>query len=548
MVRIGITEAWGSEIRSTLGASLNNRFNAFLTGLGVTMLLQSSSATALLVSSFSAQGILATTTALAIMLGADVGTTLVAQVLTFDLSALSPALIAIGVAMFTYADSGRLRDVGRLLLGIGMMLLALKLVLDASLPMRDSAIVQQLFMALGEDLVLAVLLAAVIAWASHSSLATVLLVITLAGNGVLDMTVAFAFVLGANIGSAIPPIVATFNENRIARQPPLGNLLFRVFGVLIALPFIELIANWLSPLEISNARQIANFHMCFNIALVLVFFPLIDRMDALTARLLPEDGTVADEMEPRQLDRGAFETPLVALVNAEREVLRMGELVERMLRNAFIALKKNDYELACHTRAMDDVVNDFYDSVKLYLTALARERLGENESRRCTEILSFATNIEHIGDIISGDLIENIMHKKLLTRSKMSLQDREDLNDLYEPVLTAFQLSMSVFTSGDLALARQLLAKKYKFVKREKKAVLNHLQKLQEDSSYDSRLSALQLDALRDLKRINSHLTAVAYPILDEAGALRSRLRGGKLKRAGKAKLRPTNKPSTSRE
>ena len=548
MVRIGITDGWGSEISSTLGASLNNRLNAFMAGLGVTMLLQSSSATALLVSSFSAQGILTTATALAVMLGADIGTTLVAQVLTFDLSALSPALIAIGVAMFTYSDSGRLRDLGRLLLGLGMILLALQLILAASMPMRDSLVVQQIFAALGEDLILAILLAAVIAWASHSSLATVLLVITLAGNGALNMPVAFAFVLGANIGSAIPPFIATLSANRTARQPPLGNLLFRVFGVLLVLPFIDLFAHWLSPLEIGNARQIANFHMFFNIALVILFFPMIDRMDRLTARLLPEDGAAPDEMEPRQLDRGAFETPLVALVNAEREVLRMGELVERMLRNAFIALQKNDYALAEQTREMDLVVNEFYDNVKRYLTALSRETLGEKESQRCTEILNFATNIEHIGDIISGDLIRNIMGKKLVPGGKMSSQDREDLDYLYEPLLTAFQLSMSVFTSGDLALARQLLARKYKFVKREKKAVLNHLQKLQEDSGYDSRLSAMQLDILRDLKRINSHLTAVAYPILDEAGALRSRLRGSKVKRSRKPKISATNKPSVSRE
>ena len=544
MVRIGISDGWGSEIRGALGTSLNNRFNAFLTGLGVTMLLQSSSATALLVSSFSGQGILTTATALAIMLGADIGTTLVAQVLTFDLSVLSPVLIAVGVAMFTYSPGGRTRDVGRLSLGIGMMLLALQLILAASLPMRDSIIVQQIFVALGQDLALAVLFATVIAWASHSSLATVLLVITLASTNALNITVAFAFVLGANIGSAIPPFIATLSANRTARQPPLGNLLFRIIGVIIALPFIDLIANSLSPLEVNNARQIANFHMFFNLALVILFFPFIDRMVKLTELILPEDVQIADESEPRHLDRGAFETPLVALVNAEREVLRMGELVERMLRNAFVALKKNDYELAQSTRELDLVVNDFYDNVKRYLTALAREPLGEKESRRCTEILSFATNIEHIGDIISGDLIHNIKGKKLVTRSKMSLQDREDLNNLYQPVLLAFQLSMSVFTSGDTALARQLLAKKYKFVKREKKAVLNHLQKLQEDSNYDSRLSALQLDVLRDLKRINSHLAAVAYPILDDAGQLRSRLRDKRPKDSEKTDVNHSGKTS----
>jgi phosphate:Na+ symporter len=522
MVRIGISDAWGSEIRGTLGASLNNRFKAFLSGLGVTMLLQSSSATALLTSSFSGQGILTTATALAVLLGADVGTTLVAQILTFDLSALSPVLIALGVAMFTYSSAGRARDIGRLLLGVGMMLLALQLILGASLPMRESVIIQQIFVALGEDLLLAVIFAAIVAWAAHSSLATVLLIITLASSNALDITVAFTFVLGANIGSAIPPFIATLGATRSARQPPLGNLVFRVCGVLIALPFIGMIANQLSTLEIDNARQIANFHMLFNIALAVVCFPLIDRMVSLTERLLPEDAEESDDMLPRHLDKSAFETPMVALVNAEREVLRMGEIVERMLRNAFIALKKNNYELAQKTREMDQVVNQFHDEVKLYLTALARETLGEKESKRCTEILSFATNLEHTGDIISGELIQNILQKKLVTRTRMSLQDREVINDLYQPVLASFQLSLSVFTSGDVQMARQLLAKKYKFIKREKKAVLDHLEKLRDDATYDSRLSALQLDVLRDLRRINSYQTAVAYPILEAAGQLRS--------------------------
>ncbi len=524
-----MSESWGSEIRSALGASLNNRFKAFLSGLGVTMLLQSSSATALLTSSFSGQGILTTATALAILLGADVGTTLVAQILTFDLSALSPLLIALGVGLFTYSSGGRTRDIGRLLLGIGMMLLALKLIVTASLPMRESLIVQQIFVALGEDLILAVIFGAIIAWASHSSLATVLLVIALASTKSLDITVAFSFILGANIGGAIPPFIATLGANRTARQPALGNLLFRICGVVIALPFVSMIADGLSPFEISHARQIANFHMLFNIALAVLCFPLINQMVALTSRMIPEDKKVIDEMQPRDLDRGAFETPLVALVNAEREVLRMGEVVERMFRNSFIALKKNDHQLAKRSRKMDLLVNQYYDNVKRYLTALARETLGEKESRRCNEILSFATNLEHIGDIISGDLIRNILRKKLVPGSKMSPQDRKDINNLYQPVLSTFQLSLSVFTSSDIAMARQLLARKYKFIKREKKAVMNHLQKIRDDSHYDSQLSAMQLDVLRDLRRINSYQAAVAYPILEEAGQLRSsRLRRSK--------------------
>ena len=546
MVRIGVSDGWGSEIRHILGASLQNRFSALLSGLGVTVLLQSSSATALLTASFSGQGILTPACALAILLGADIGTTLVAQILVFDLSALSPLLIAAGVSMFTYFPGGRARDLGRVVLGIGMMLLALKLIIAASLPMRDSEIVQQIFVSLGQDLVLAVLFAAAVAWASHSSLATVLLVVSMASTAAMDLGVAFAFVLGANIGGAIPPIVATLGASRGARQPPLGNLLFRLCGVVIVLPFVDPVTRALLSLELADARLIATFHMLFNLALAILCLPFIDRMVTLTGRLLREDESTDDAMQPRNLDRGAFETPLVALLNAEREVLRMGEVVERMLRNSFVALKKNDVELAKRTRDMDLLVNNFYDSVKRYLTALAREPLGAKESERCTQILSFATNLEHIGDIISGDLIHNILRKKLAAHGRMSLQDREDINSLYRPVLQAFELSLAVFTSGNVAMARQLLARKYKFIKRENRAVMNHLQKIRDDAHYDSRLSAMQLDVLRDLKRINSHLTQVAYPILDNAGQLRKRLRSEKSVKRQESRTSRPGKATTS--
>jgi len=290
------------------------------------------------------------------------------------------------------------------------------------------------------------------------------------------------------------------------------------------LPLLHYFAGWMDDFTTSPARQIANFHLAFNIALAILFLPLINHMARLTEQLLPEEEE-SDEYLPRNLDKTALESPQVALVNAEREVLRMGEIVERMFRNTFIALKKNDIELAKRTRTMDQVANRFYDEIKLFLTRLSRESLGEKESKRCNEIMAFATNLEHIGDIISVDMIDSLMRKKLSKRAKMSLQDREDLNNLYQPVLNSFNLSLNVFTSGDIGMARQLLANKYKFIKLEKQAVVNHLNKLREDLTYDSHLSAMQLDVLRDLKRIHSHLTAVSYPILEAAGQLRSRLR-----------------------
>ena len=537
MVRIGITDAWGSEFRSALGASLSNRFKAFFAGLGVTVLLQSSSATALLTASFSGRGMITTAPALAVLLGADVGTTLVAQVLTFDLSALSPMLIILGFGMFSFFTGGRKHDIGRLLLGIGIMLLSLKLILGASMPMRESEIVQLMFSSLGNDLILAVIIAAIAAWLAHSGLATVLLIITLAGSGVLEPGVAFAFVLGANIGSAIPAVVGTLGANSTARQPPLGNLIFRICGVVMVLPMVGFVAQWLAQSDVGIARQIANFHMFFNIGLSIMFLPFIHQMAKITQKMLPEEETDSNQVRPMHLDKSAFQTPLVALVNAEREVLRMGEVVERMFRNTFVALKKNDVDLAKRTREIDLVVNQFFEEIKFYLISLSRESLGEKESKRCNEIMAYATSLETIGNIISGEMIDNLLHKKIHTRAKMSLKDRENINELYQPVLRSFNLSLSVFSSSDIALARQLLAKKYKIIKLEKQGVVSHLKNLREDSTYDPNLSALQLDVLRDLKRINWHLSALAYPILEQAGQLRSRLRSND-KKQGKVKFK----------
>ena len=528
LVRTGITDGWGEAIRQRLGASLEHRGRALLTGLGVTVLMQSSSATALLASSFCGQGILSAATALAILLGADIGTALVAQILGFDLGALSPILIALGVALFTYSAAGRRRDLGRVLLGIGLMLLALQLIVAASLPMREAPVIQQIFAALGNDLLLAVLFAAAIAWASHSSLATVLLVMALAATGALELPLAFAFVLGANIGGALVPCLATLGANREARKPALGNLILRGTAALLVLPLVGPAANLLSPLQLGAAHQIANFHLLFNLILATLALPFIHRVVAVAERLLPPDREGAGETRPRHLDRAAFATPLAALVNAEREVLRMGEIVETMVRQAFEALRKNDSDLARQSHEADEIVNRFYDLIKLYLTALAREPLGEEESRRCNRILAFATDLEHIGDIVSDSLIDNILRKQVAPGSRLSAEDQAALDALYYPLLQAFQISFNVFSSGDVRIARQLLAHKYRFVKRERRAVQDHLEKIRREASYDARSSALLLDLLRDLKRINSHLTAVAYPILDSAGQLRSRLRGKK--------------------
>lgn len=522
MVRSGVTDTFGGSVRQFLGWSLSNRFKAFMAGLGVTMLLQSSSATAMLATSFSASGLMATSPTLAVLLGADVGTSLVAQALAYDLSLLSPVLIAIGVMLSMGHSGGKRRDLGSIFVGLGLMLLALKLIVAASSPMREAEAIQTIFSALSDDPIMAIIVAAAIAWMAHSSLATILLIMSLSSTGIVSQALAFSLVLGANIGAAMPPIMATMHAKPEARRPPLGNLLFRIGGALVVAPFMDNLLAWTATQNMGGAQLVVNLHTAFNLLLAAIFLPLVGTMAKITEALLPEQQQYPDQQAtPSHLSESELDSPPVALANAAHDTLRMAAVVESMFDSTCSALINKDQSLAITTRAKDDVLDNFYDEIRVYLTRLSRRQLGEEDSQRCAEILTYSANLEHIGDIVSINLLDNMIRKKIQREPTLAHINTDHIEALFQPVRDTFSLSFSVFMSNDVTLARQLLARKYKFRNIERKAQRMHLEQLQSSDQQTGDASTFYLDLARDLKRINSHLVAVAYPVLDKAGQLR---------------------------
>ena len=521
MVRTGMTRGFGSNIRKFLGRNLNNRFKAFAAGLGVTVVLQSSTATCLLASSFAGRSLVGTVPALAVLLGADVGTTLVVQILSFDLSLLSPVLLLVGVILFQRLSGGRQRNLGRICIGLGLMLLALKLIVAGSAPLRSSEIAEVLLSSLGNEPVLALIVGALITWMAHSSLATVLLVISLTSAGVMPLPVSFALVLGANLGGALPPIVATLGDGAIARRPPLGNFLFRLTGCIIALPLIGFAIELMPLIETAPARQIANYHTAFNLCLAVLFLPMINAMATLTRSWLPEKPEDETEIGPRRLNRPALDTPPVALAAAGRELVRMGDVIETMLRDTFEAMRSDDKVLAKQIEIRDDIVDHFHEAIMRYLTELSRESLGDEDSTRCTNTMIFSTNLEHVGDIIVLNLLE-LVRAKIKKKVDFDPADKADQQHLTDQILENMRLSFGVFISGDLEAARQLIDQKTAYRDMELAAIETHLERIRLGSTELGEASSIHLDLLRDLRRINSHLTSVAYPILDHAGELRS--------------------------
>ena len=519
MVRTGVTRAFGAGLRRALAAGTQSRVSAFAMGVVVTGLLQSSTATALMTVSFAARNMIAVAPALAVMLGADVGTTLVAQVLSFDLGWLSPVLILAGIVSFMSSDGGRPRHLGRVGIGLGLMLLALKLIIAASGPLRDAPALAVVLAPLSAEPVLAIILTALLTWLAHSSLAVVLLVMSLAVGGIVELPLAFAMVLGANVGGAIAPVFVSLRAPAVARRVPLGNLAMRFLGCALLLPLLGLVTPYIQVLDSGVARQVVNFHTAFNLAVALLFWPLIDPLAAILARILPEKQDGDDVLQPRHLDEGALDTPAVAIASAARETLRMGEVVEQMLVRSIDALRHDNIKLVHEIEAMDDDVDRLHEAIKLYLTRVSRTELDQAEGRRHIDVLTFTTNLEHIGDIIDKNLME-LANKKIKKRLAFSEPGFAEICDFHAHVVENMGLAFSIFMAGDVRMARQLLSRKVTMRDAEQRTAAQHLARLSEGRPESIETSSLHEDIIRDLKRINNHLTSVAYPILDAAGEL----------------------------
>jgi phosphate:Na+ symporter len=546
LVRTGILRVFGANLRNILAKSVSNRLTAALSGMGVTALVQSSTATALIVSSFVGQGLMSLTSALAVMLGADIGTSVMAVVFSLDLSWLSPLFIFVGVVLFISRQSTTVGRIGRVLIGLGLMLLALRLVTQSASVLTQAPAVKALLGTLSSDLLLEIMVGGVLAVLSYSSLAIVLLTATLATTQVVPIDVALGLVLGANLGSGLLAVLTTLNANIETRQVPLGNLIFKVIGIAMAAPFVTL---WLSSMRqwVSEpAALVVLFHLTFNVVVGCIFIGLTQVVARWVGRWLPkpEKSTVAGRQ--RHLDVTALATPSVAISCAVREAMHQADVVETMLIGVLSVIKNNDRKLAQDLQKMDDTVDELYSDIKYYLTKISREALSDKEGRRWTDIISFTINMEQIGDIVERVLLD-VEEKKINKGREFSEAGLTEITGLHTRLIDNLRLGMSVFLNGNVRDAQRLLEEKTRFSDLEREYAATHLARLAVNTLQSIETSSLHLDLISDLKRINSLICSVAYPILDSAGALApNRLRHSVLDVQQMAASVPTSAPDST--
>jgi phosphate:Na+ symporter len=520
MVQTGIQRAFGANLRSFLGTALSTRFKAFLAGIGVTAVLQSSTAAGLMVTGFVASGLVELVPALAVMLGANVGTTLIVQLLSFKVAEAAPVLILIGVLMFRRATAGP-RDFGRVLIGLGLMLMALHQFVGMFAPYEDAPSFRMIFGAVSTDPVLDVILAAGLTWAAHSSVAIVLLAVSFAANNTVPPDAAFALVLGANLGSAINPLLeGVTSADPASKRLPVGNLVNRIIGVAVGLLLLPTISPWLVTFVPDNGRAVADFHTAFNVALALIFFPLLGPYAALLRRWLPTRVNPSDPALPLYLDPAARETPVIALGAAAREALRLADVLGSMLSGLRDAFARADRRQISETKRLDDVLDNLNTEIKSYLISIDPEALSDADHRRVTEILTFATNMEQAGDIVDRDLL-GLINKALKRGVAFSREGEAELVAMLDRLSNNLAAAASLFMREDERGARLLVAEKEVFRRLEAEATASHFDRLRAGRLETAETSSLHLDALRDLKRINNHLiAAAAYFVLESKGVL----------------------------
>jgi len=521
IVRTGILRVYGTALRRLLGQNMANRPLAFLAGILVTAVVQSSNATAMLTTSFVGQGLMSLTPALAIMLGADVGTAVMSRVLTFDLSWLSPLLIFLGVVFFLSRKQTRLGQMGRVGIGLGLIVLALQLIVEAAAPITQAKGVQVLFASLTGDILLDALVGALFAMVSYSSLAAVLLTATLAEAGVISLPVAVGLVIGANIGSGLLAFMSTNMQNNPGRQVALGSLLYKLIGLVVIIPVLGPLVGWMDTLGFDPQAMVIGFHVFYNSLRCLLLLPTTGLMGRLCAALLPERPDTGGRATPRHLDPTAISTPSLGLANAVRETLRMGDIIESLMGAMLNVLRGTQTAVTAEVRNLGDDAEALSNAIKLYLAQMPRDDLSDQDRHRWAEIIELSVNLNLASDLIER-MLRKVQQQKTSQRRSFSDVGLNELTTLHAQLLSNLRLGLNVFLSRDEQSARQLLQEKRRFRAQERKLTHAHVSRLQHKVVQSIETSSLHLELIADMKRLNSLFCGSAYAVLGtgDTGAL----------------------------
>lgn len=522
LLRTGVERAFSVQLRAFLRRSNANRLQALGSGVLAALCLQSATAVAVLVSNFATKGGVGLLAGMAILLGADIGSAIVSQVLLVRLEFLIPLLLLCGVALFLRSGRNELRQIGRMLIGVGLIFVSLDMIRAATGPLIDSPITASVMGYLADDLITSFLIGAGFAWGVHSSVAAVLFFVTLTGQGLLPANGAAAMVLGANAGGAVLAYVLTLTAPATARRMVLANLVLRGGGAAVVLLVLSQNGGTLGLLGAESARQTINLHLVFNIGLAMISLPFLGWIAPAMHLLLPEPNEPSVPLgHTSALNFATLDQPSRALSCAAREVLKMGEAIEAMMRSSMSLFERWDPPVSTAIIEKATDVSTMHADIKKFLARLDYKTLSETERDRSAELAANALNLETAANAISQGLVPQAQQLHI-EGLKFSEAGWSDLTDFHDRILSNAQLALSVLMTGAPDAARQLLRAKDKVRKVEAKLQERHLTRLRHNIPASFETSRLHQDVLRTLKNINTAFATIGHPIVARSGDLLS--------------------------
>jgi phosphate:Na+ symporter len=511
LVGEGLQRAAGSRLRHILQTLSGDRFRALLVGAGVTAVLQSSSATTVMLVGFASAGLLSLRQTIGVILGADIGTTVTVQLIAFNLTAYAPLIIFVGWLLGA-VSRGAVGYIGRAVLGFGLLFLGIRLIAEGTAPLRDNDLFRQVLAAMIDQGLVLLVIAAAFTALVHSSAAVIGIAISLATAGLVPIEGAIPVILGANVGTAATALLASATGNVEARRVAVAHAAFKVAGAAVFLPFMDAFASFIAGLTPGDVpRQVANAHTIFNVALAVLFLPLATPAADLITRLIPDRGQSREGaiyLDPRALD-----TPAVALGQAVREVLRMADLVVQSLKDSLRVLERDDATLMKQIRQRDDQIDRLEEDVKKYLTQMREVSLTPEQAERETGLLFVVVDLEAIGDVIDKQLME-LAEKKIRGHHRFSEQGAREIADLHAKVTENLELAIAALASGDESIAEKVLRHKSRISGLERRYRGSHMDRLHAGLRESVDTSSIHLDVLLGLRQVNSFATAIAYAVL----------------------------------
>lgn len=512
----GLQKAAGVKLKQMLWSLTDNSLMGMGVGALVTVIIQSSTATTVMLVSLTNAGLIGLRQVLGVILGADIGTTVTVQLIAFKLSDYSLILVALGFLLMTIAGKKAWRYYPQIMFGAGLIFFGLKLTSEAIAPLKVLPWFTQLFLHLDGNPLLGVLIGTAFTLLVHSSAATIGILLTLAFQGLIPLPAAIPVIIGANIGTCGSALVAAWGQTKEAVLVAWGHTIFKVGAGLLALVLINPFTALVVRMGGEPARQIANAHTLFNLAAALIFLPFLVPYEKLLRRIVPDQLDRPKAFGPKYLDERVLETPSLAIGQVSQEILRMADIVKGMLGRSMEALEKNDSLLQQQLVDEDDKVDLLEEAITPYVAKIAQQELSGDQSDRGIKLLYVVNDLEHIGDVISKNIMGHV-RKKIDGQLAFSQEGLNDLREIHRQTMVTLDLAIGAFAANDAGLARRALERKEQVYLMERELYKKHLERLQKGLKESRETSTIHLDLLSDFERINFNASQMGASILPKA-------------------------------